>query len=113
MSEFTPEEVEALRLSLACEPRMVESATVLMLIAGYQRLMADVLTLSDKLSQAAVASPEFLAAARALYRAHATAGSLSTEQAVSMIYEVNGALAALTPEQIAVLAGDDAQDGAL
>lgn len=49
MSEFTPEEVEALRLSLACEPRIVESATVLALISGYQRLMGDVLTLSAKL----------------------------------------------------------------
>ena len=52
MSEFTPEEVEALRLSLACQPRMVESATVLILIAGYQRLMADALTLTDKLAAA-------------------------------------------------------------
>ena len=52
MSEFTPEEVEALRLDLACQPRMVASATVLAIISGYQSLMADALTLSDKLHAA-------------------------------------------------------------
>lgn len=48
-------------------------------------------------------------AARALYRSHATQGSLSTEQAVTLMYEVQAALYALTPEQVAVLAGDDAE----
>jgi len=45
-----------------------------------------------------VASPELLAAARALYRWHAAASSLSA---------VDTALAALTPDQVAVLAGDE------
>lgn len=52
MSEITPEKVEALRLDLACQPRMVESATVLAVISGYQSLMADALALSDKLHAA-------------------------------------------------------------
>lgn len=59
-----------------------------------------------------VASQEFLAAARALYRSHVAAGSLSTEQAMYALYEVQAALDALTPDQVAVLAGDDENGGA-
>lgn len=54
-----------------------------------------------------VASPEFLAAARALYRAHVIGASLPAEQYARAIYERQEALNALTPEQVAVLAGDD------
>jgi hypothetical protein len=58
-----------------------------------------------------VASPELLAAARALYRAHVKEGSESADQAAHTRYEVAAALYALTPEQVAVLAGDDEQGG--
>lgn len=56
-----------------------------------------------------VASPEFLAAARALYRWNAAASTLAAEQFAALVYEVDDALAALTPEQVAVLAGDDVE----
>jgi hypothetical protein len=56
-----------------------------------------------------VASQEFLAAARALYRWHTAASALDAEQFASLVYDVDDALAALTPEQVAVLAGDDAE----
>lgn len=54
-----------------------------------------------------VASAEFLAAARALYRAHVAASTLPPESAACTVYELQEALEALTPEQVAVLAGDD------
>ena len=56
-----------------------------------------------------VASQEFLAAARALYRWHTAASALDAEQFAALVYDVDDALAALTPEQVAVLAGDDEQ----
>ena len=56
-----------------------------------------------------VASLEFLAAARALFRWNAAASTLAAEQFAALVYEVDDALAALTPEQMAVLAGDDEQ----
>jgi hypothetical protein len=58
-----------------------------------------------------VASLEFLAAARALFRWNAAASTLAAEQFAALVYEVDDALAALTPEQMAVLAGDDEQAG--
>jgi hypothetical protein len=57
-----------------------------------------------------IASPEFLAAARSLYRAHVIGASLPPEEYARVIYERQKALDALTPEQLAVLAGDN-QDG--
>lgn len=54
-----------------------------------------------------IASPEFLAAARAMYRAHVIGASLPPEEYARAIYERQEALDALTPEQIAVLAGEE------
>jgi len=51
-------------------------------------------------------------AAQALYRAHVIGASLPDEQYARALYERQAALDALTPEQVAVLAGDDEQDGA-
>jgi len=62
-------------------------------------------------SPVAAASPEFLRAARALYRAHVTAGSLTADQAAHVRYEVAAALYALTPDQVAILAGHDCHQG--
>ena len=58
-----------------------------------------------------VASPEFLAAARALFRWNAAASTLAADQFAALVYDVDDALAALTPEQVAVLAGDDENGG--
>ncbi|MGI5274688.1 hypothetical protein ACQEUU_37025 [Nonomuraea sp. CA-218870] len=57
-----------------------------------------------------VASPTLLAAARALYRVHVISAALPAEESVQLIHELGDALEALTPEQVAVLAGDE-QDG--
>jgi len=58
-----------------------------------------------------VASQEFLAAARALYRAHVIGAALPDEEYARAIYDRQEALNALTPEQLAVLAGDDENGG--
>ncbi|MEU6725571.1 hypothetical protein ABZ917_17840 [Nonomuraea wenchangensis] len=55
-------------------------------------------------------SPELRDAARLLYRVHATAGSLPAGQVLALACDLQDALDALTPEQRAVLAGDE-QDG--
>jgi Fe-S oxidoreductase len=57
-----------------------------------------------------VASPTLLAAARALYRVHVVGPALPAEEFARLVYELGEALEALTPEQVAVLAGDE-QDG--
>lgn len=58
-----------------------------------------------------IASPQFLAAARALYRLHVATSTVTTDQYAGMVGVADEALAALTPEQMAVLAGDDEQAG--
>lgn len=57
-----------------------------------------------------VIDPEVLVAARALYRAYAAEDSADAERTASARYDAAAAVYALTPEQAAFMAGQDAGD---